>query len=214
MNRLISTPEFDAELALVRHLTKEFPWQRSGSEDRGLRSEFRRWTVADCEPSPLMLASLWTRVPRAGWDGLSEAGLDRAVHHTALILHLLAVGAQPPHEKPPENNLGTAAKLAGVKEGRFTRLVSAPGPARLAVLSRLFRQFRQKNVSYKMTWPEPAEGEFDRRSARHTLRDSRVDDLAAILVFLFTDDPKPSIRRWAAGYYRTEDIEPVPSSHN
>jgi len=38
--------------------------------------------------------------------------------------------------------------------------------------------------------------------------------LAAILVFLFSDDPKPAISRWAAGYYRTEDIVPVPSSLN
>jgi len=214
MNRLIPYPEFDAELALVRHLLKELPWQRGGNEERGLRSEFRHWTVADHEPSPIMLASLWMRVPGDGWNGLSDTGLDRAVHHAALLLHLLAVGVQPPHEKPPEINLGTAAKLAGVKEGRFTRLVSTPGPARLAAVSRLFRQLRQKNIFYKLTWPAPGDGERDRRSTRRTLRDGRVDDLAAILVFLFSDDPKPAISRWAAGYYRTEDIVPVPSSLN
>ena len=205
MNRPIPWSAFDAEVALVRRLVHERPWLRAGGEeDRALRAEFRRWSGDDAEPTTLMLASLWPRVPGGGWRGLDEAGLDRAVHHAALVLHLLALGLDPGAPGAPTTNLGAAAKAAGVAEGRFARLVNTPAPARLETLGRLFRRFRQQNVHLHLTTGTPAEGEKDRRSTRATLHDGRHDDLAALLAFLFTDDPKPAASRWAAGYYRTE----------
>lgn len=209
MNRPIPWPEFDAEVALVRHLISERPWTRSGDDDRALRAAFRRWTTADAEPTPLMLAPLWQRVPAGGWRGLPEPGLDRAVHHAALVLHLLALGLDPDDKGTPTTNLGAAARAAGVAEGRFVRLVNTPAPARLETLGRLFRRFRQQNVHLRLTASAPEEGGGDRRSTRSTLRDTRHDDLAALLAFLFTDAPKPAVSRWAAGYYRTESSETV-----
>lgn len=207
MKRMIPWQEFNAELTLVRHLVHEYPWQRGVNEDRGLRSEFRRWDASDQDPSVTMLAPLWRRVPADGWTGLNEIGLDRSVHHAAMLLHLLALGETVFSDKRPASNLGTAARRADVKEGRFNRLVNTPGTARLKALSRLCRQLRQKNVAYRLTISKPSDGEMERRSTLRTLRDGRVDDLAAILTFLFTDNPKVSISRWAAGYYHTDGHE-------
>src|SRR5690606_23466250 len=126
------------------------------------------------------------------------------VHHAALVLHLLSLGLDADAPGVPATNLGAAAKAAGVAEGRFARLVNTPAPARLEMLGRLFRRFRQQNVHLHLTAGKPEEGEPERRSTRATLRDSRYDDLAALLAFVFTDDPRPAASRWAAGYYRTE----------
>lgn len=207
MNRPIPRPEFDPEVALVRYLARDVPWRRAdGSEDRGLRATFRRWAAADGDPTPLMLAPLWQRIPAAGWEGLPASSVDRAVHHAALVLHLVALGEGGSGK--PVDNLGAAAKAADVAEGRFVRLVNSPAPARLEALARLFRQFARKGVPYRVAAPKPAEeeataeGGADRRSTLATLRDTRRDDLAALLAFLFTDDPGPAASRWAAGYYR------------
>ncbi len=201
----IPWPAFDAEVAFVRRLVQRVPWQRpDGSEDRALRAEYRRWTSADAEPTPLMLAPLWAHAAVAqGWHSLDEAGLDRAVHHAALVLHLVALGEGA--SGAPLDNLGAAAHRAGVAEGRFARLVNTPAPARLETLGRLFRRLARENVSYRATAPPAEEGQPDRRSSRATLRDGRRDDLAALLAFLFTDEPRPAASRWAAGYYRTTD---------
>lgn len=207
MNRSIPRPEFDAEVALVRDLVHERPWTRTGDDDRALRAAFRRWTIAAGEPTPLMLAPLWRhRAVQNGWHDLDEPGLDRAVHHAALVLHLLALGIDGDAPGAPTTNLGAAAKTAGVAEGRFVRIVNTPAPARLETLRRLFRRIRQENVHLRLTADKPADGETDRRSTRATLRDGRYDDLAALLAFLFTDAPKPAVSRWAAGYYRTEIV--------
>ena len=211
MNRPIPRPEFDAEVALVRYLVHDRPWARTGDDDRALRAAFRRWTTADGEPTPLMLAPLWQHVPSDGWRGLDEPGVDRAVHHAALVLHLLALGLDADAPGVPATNLGAAAKAAGVAEGRFVRIVNTPAPARLETLGRLFRRFRQQNVHLRLTADKPEEDETDRRSTRATLRDSRYDDLAALLAFLFTDTPKPAVSRWAAGYYRLESTADAPA---
>ncbi len=205
MNRLIPQREFDEEVRLVRYLTREFPWRRSdGKDDRALRAEYRRWTTADTEPTPLMLAPLWRRIPTDGWKGLNEPAIDRAVHHAALVLHLLALGEGGSGK--PVDDLGAASKAASLAEGRFTRLVNTPQSARLETLARLFRRFGRAGVNYRAAAPHRNEDDdgdgFDRRSTRNSLRDSRRDDLAALLAFLFTDDPKASASRWAAGYYR------------
>ena len=93
MNRLIPWHEFDAEVDLVRYLIRELPWRRAdGSDDRSIRAEYRRWTTSDGEPTPLMLAPLWRRIPADGWNGLNDDATDRAVHHAALVLHLIALG--------------------------------------------------------------------------------------------------------------------------
>lgn len=206
--RPIPWDEFDAEVALVRHLLREIPWRRSSGEDRALRAAYRRWTTADEEPSPLMLQPLWARVPAGGWHGLADDGLDRAVHHAALLLHLVALGEGGTGR--PVDNLGAAAKAANLAEGRFARLVNTPEPARLTALARLFRRFARENVNYRPiapAGPEQAVSEDAERapailpSTRATLRDSRRDDLAALLAFLFTNDPKTPASRWAAGYY-------------
>jgi hypothetical protein len=202
MNDLIPWKQFDAELALVRHLVHAPPWARD--DDRGLRAAFRRWTVADEEPTVEMLAVLWPRVPVGGWRDLDEAATERAVRHAALVLHLLALGLAPDEQGQPASNLGAAARAAGVAEGRFARLVNTPSPARLETLGRLFRRFRAQRVQLRLTAPRPEEGQPERRSTARTLRDLRYDDLAALLAFLFTDNPKPAVARWAAGYYRTE----------
>lgn len=206
MNRPIPWPAFDAEVALVRHLVHDRPWVRPGGEDdRALRAAFRRWSTADGEPTPLMLAPLWQHPAVCNnWHDLAEPDLDRAVHHAAFVLHLLALGLDPDDSGTPATNLGAAAKAAGVAEGRFVRLVNTPAPARLETLGRLFRRFRQQNVHLHLTSGKPDENEPDRRSTRATLRDLRRDDLAALLAFLFTDDPKRAVSRWAAGYYRME----------
>lgn len=204
MNRPIPWSDFDSEVALVRHLAHTVPWKYNGDDDRALRAAFRRWTTADGEPSPLMLAPLWQRVPASGWRGLDEPSVDRAVHHAALVLHLLALGLDADAQGVPTYNLGAAAKAAGVAEGRFVRLVNTPAPARLETLGRLFRRFRQQNVHLLLTAGKPDDGSIDGRSTRATLRDSRRDDLAALLAFLFTSTPKPAVSRWAAGYYRIE----------
>jgi hypothetical protein len=122
------------------------------------------------------------------------------------VLHLLALGLDTDGEGQSTFNLGAAAKAAGVAEGRFVRLVNTPAPARLETMGRLFRRFRSRNVLLHLTAGKPSDGEMDRRSTHATLRDSRRDDLAALLAFLFTVDPKPAVSRWAAGYYRTEII--------
>ena len=201
MNDLIPRHQFDAELTLVRHLVHDPPWMRT--DDRGLRAAFRRWSPPDVEPSVEMLAALWPRVPAGGWQGLDEPGLERAVRHAALVLHLLALGLAPDEKGKTTTNLGAAAREAGVAEGRFARLMNTPAPARLEALGRLFRRLRAARVHLHLTAPKPGEGEPDRRSSRTTLRDTRRDDLAALLTFLFTDDPKPAVARWAAGYYHT-----------
>lgn len=203
MNRLIPWREFDSEVALVRHLIRDLPWRRAdGTDDRAIRAEYRRWTTADSEPTPLMLAQLWPHVPADGWRGLSEPGLDRAVHHAALVVHLLALGEGG--FGTPINDLGAASKAANVAEGRFARLLNAPPSAKLESLARLFRRFGREGVNYRAAAPrsnDDSEG-IDRRSKWSTIRDSRCDDLAALLAFLFTEDPKRSASRWAAGYYR------------
>jgi len=212
MNRPIPWPEFDAEVALVRRLVLDRPWVRpNGEDDRALRSAFRHWTPTDGEPTTLMLAPLWPRVPTDGWRGLDEAGVGRAVHHAALVLHLLALGLDPDEPGTPTHNLGAAAKAAGVAEGRFVRLVNAPAPARLGALGRLFRRLRQRGVLLRLTASKPGDGEPDRRSTLRTLHDPRYDDLAALLAFLFTAGPKRSVSRWAAGYYRTEAPAEAPA---
>ncbi len=207
MTDRIPWSELDAELALVRHLVHVPPWLRD--DDRGLRAAFRRWTPADEEPSIEMLAALWPRVPAAGWRGLDPPGTERAVRHAALVLHLLALGLGPDEQGQPATNLGRAAQAAGVAEGRFARLMNTPAPARLEALGRLFRRFRAQRVYLRLAAPRPEDGEDDRRSTRATLRDTRRDDLAAFLAFLFTDDPRPAVSRWAAGYYRTEQEAPA-----
>ncbi len=203
MNDRIPWTQFDAELTLVRHLVHDPPWAHT--DDRGLRAAFRRWTPAVVEPSVEMLAALWPRVPAGGWQGLDEAGLERAVRHAALVLHLLALGLAPDEPGKRTTNLGAAARAVGVAEGRFARLMNTPAPARLEALGRLFRRLRAGRVHLHLTAPRPAEGEPDRRSTLRTLRDLRRDDLAALLAFLFTDNPKPAVARWAAGYYHTDD---------
>ncbi|ARA93896.1 hypothetical protein AWN76_012490 [Rhodothermaceae bacterium RA] len=203
MNDLIPWHQFDAELTLVRHLVHDPPWAHT--DDRGLRAAFRRWTPADVEPSVEMLAALWPRVPAGGWKGLDEPGLERAVRHAALVLHLRALGLDPGEPGTPTTNLGAAARAASVAEGRFARLMNTPAPARLEALGRLFRRLRTARVHLHLTAPKPEDGETDRRSTLATLKDLRRDDLAALLAFLFTDDPKPAVSRWAAGYYRTSD---------
>jgi|GEM_PF-6760441 len=202
MNDFIPRHQFDAELTLVRHLVHDPPWMRT--DDRGLRAAFRRWTPADGEPSIEMLGALWPRVPAGKWQGLDEPALERAVRHAALVLHLPALGLDPGEPGKPTTNLGAAAQAADVAEGRFARLMNTPAPARLDALGRLFRRLRAKGIPLHATAPKPGEGEPDRRSTRATLRDTRRDDLAALLTFLFTDDPKAAIARWAAGYYHTE----------
>ena len=201
MNDLIPRHQFDAELTLVRHLVHDPPWVRT--DDRGLRAAFRRWTPADVEPSVEMLAALWPRVPAGGWRGLDAPALERAVRHAALVLHLPALGLAPDEPGQTTTNLGAAAWKAGVAEGRFARLMNTPAPARLEALGRLFRRLRAARVHLRLTAPKPDEGEPDRRSTWATLRDLRRDDLAALLAFLFTDNPKPAVARWAAGYYDT-----------
>lgn len=207
MNRLIPWSEFDAEVALVRYLVHERPWTRTGDDDRALRATFRRWTTADGEPTPLMLAPLWQRVPSDGWRGLDEPGVDRAVHHAALVLHLLALGLDADAPGVPTTNLGAAAKAADVAEGRFVRIANTPAPARLETLGRLFRRFRQQNVHLHIVI-KAKEGEVPDYRAQ---RDPRRDELAALLAFLFTDDPKPAVSRWAAGYYRLESTADAPA---
>ena len=92
---------------------------------------------------------------------------------------------------------------------------TVPYAKRLDTLARLFRRFARAGagVRLRLTVARPDEGAADARSTRRTLRDSRVDDLAALLAFLFTDDPKPAVSRWAAGFFRTSpspaDAAPV-----
>lgn len=214
MNRLIPWHEFDAEVDLVRYLIRELPWRRAdGSDDRSIRAEYRRWTTSDGEPTPLMLAPLWRRIPADGWNGLNDDATDRAVHHAALVLHLIALGDEGGGK--PISNLGAAAQAAGVAEGRFNRLVNTPPSARLETLARLFRRFDRANVPYRVALPAPSsedEDATDRRSNRRTLRDSRRDDLAALLTFLFTNDPKPAASRWAAGFYRLTPSDLTPET--
>lgn len=205
MNEAIPAAQFDAELSLVRHLIHEPPWLRD--DDRSMRAVFRRWSPRDGEPSTLMLASLWPRVPVDGWNGLDEMACRRAIHHAALVLHLVSLGLPASESGVPTTNLGAAAKAAGVSEGRFARLVNLPAPARLDALGRLFRQLRAQRVHLHLTAARPGEGEPEGRSTRRTLQDTRRDDLAALLVFLFTNTPRPAAARWAAGYYRTRPAE-------
>ena len=210
MNDFIPWRLFDTECSLVRHLVHDPPWIRN--DDRGLRAAFRRWTPADVEPSVEMLAALWPRVPAAGWQGLEEPDLERAVRHAAYVLHLLALGLAPDEKGKPASNLGEAARAAGVAEARFARLMNTPPSARLEALGRLFRRLRAARVLLRLTAPKPDDGEPDRRSNRNTLKDLRRDDLAAILAFLFTDNPKPAVARWAAGYYHTPNLtEAIPT---
>ncbi len=201
MNTFLLWSQFDAELALVRYLVHEPPWLRT--DDRGVRAAFRRWTTTDAEPTVEMLAALWPRVPAGGWGGLDESATERSVRHAALVLHLLALGIDADELGQPAASLGAAARAAGVAEGRFARLMNTPALARLETLGRLFRRFRAQRVHLRLTAPRPEEGQPDRRSTFHTLRDTRYDDLAALLAFLFTDNPKPAVARWAAGYYHT-----------
>ncbi len=200
MNNRIPGPEFDAELGLVRHLVSEPPWVRS--ESKGLRAAFRRWTSADLEPSLEMLAPLWRRIPAVGWKGLNDPSTVRSVHHAAFVLHLLALGLDPGGKQ--SFNLGKAAKDARVGDGRFARLMNTPFPSRMEALGRLFRRFRSEGIYLRIAAPRPDEDEFDCRSRRWTARDPRRDDLAAMQMFLFTNDPKIAVARWAAGYFRSE----------
>lgn len=199
--------QFDEEVRLVRYLIEPPPWKRSGreDEDRGLRAVYRRWSasggdltapaVADrTGPSPEMVAPLWLRNPRQP-EGWSDTDLQRAVDHAAMVLHLIALGADG---GAPATSLGAACHRAGVSDKRFIRLMHTPRSARLEALARLFRRLRAANVPVRF-----ASSEQDRRSSRRTLRNLQHDDLAAFLAFLFTDESEDAIARWAAAYYRT-----------
>lgn len=221
----IPYPDFDAEVVLVRNLVERPSWHRperpAGQQtDRALRADYRRWTAADVEPTSLMMASLWQHrafedsTLEGGWRShggklsLNADATQRTVQHAAVLLHLVALaeggaGRAAPSGKPVDN-LGKAARDAGVAEVRFARIVNTAPSARLDTLGRVFRQIGRAGVAYRIAVPRPAEGDApDRRSTYGTLRDSRRDDLAALLAFLFTDNAKPAATRWTAGYYHT-----------
>lgn len=213
MTLSISYRDFDGTVALVRHLVARPPWHRperaTGQQnDRALRAEYRHWTSADVEPTPLMLAPLWQRTPVDGWRGLDEASVDRGVHLAAIVLHLVALaeggaGRETPTGAPVDN-LGRAARDAGVAEVRWARIVNAAPSVRLDAVGRLMRQIGRAGVPYRVAAPRADDEDApDRRSTRQTLHHPQRDDLAALVAFLFTADSKPAASRWTAGYYHT-----------
>ncbi len=207
--------QFDAELRLVRRLVARLPWQRGDETDRGLRAAYRRWTPGNTlgtppEASVEMTAPLWARVAGPA-EGLTDDATLRAVRHAAFVLHLVALGADEGAEAP---NVGSACRRADVADGRFVRLMHAPERARLEVLGRAFRRFRQAGVRVRLVADDAADW-----SRYRTLDHSSRDDLAALLAFLFTDRPERAIARWAAAFFggtapdaeagATADAEPL-----
>ncbi|MFN3314762.1 MAG: hypothetical protein ACK46Q_15045, partial [Hyphomonas sp.] len=143
MTLTLPHPDFDATLHLVRRLVEPRPWHRperppGRQTDRALRAEYRHWTSADEEPTPLMLAPLWQHgterkhptfpddVLERGWASpddrhrLSPEATERAVRLAAVVQHLVAVAEGGAGRETPGgsavDNLGRAAQLADVGE--------------------------------------------------------------------------------------------------
>lgn len=187
------------EAAMLRRLVERPPWikQREPHDvDTATRAAFRRWAPADVEPSVLMIQAVWDRLGCETW--LRELPEEQQRHTASRLARALHLFALAPEEGPACSSFGAAcafqppkSKAPIISHGRFARLVNPPPDVqrRIETLSRAFRYFRQKGVRVK------------------------PDDAENLLAFLFTDDSKPVVARWANDYFgRPADAEPSPES--
>lgn len=188
-------------LRTVRTLVRHVPWRAHEKEDRGLRARYARWNPSGSAlPGPSLLGPLWRFVPDKGGEDVT-AEMSRAVEWAGIVLHLIAVGPEAAEEKVSGPNLGRALQRAGMKEARFVRLMHAPLHVRLESLSRTFRFLKRQGVAYSpVLFSGTAESEGS--GYLHPIKDSRSDDLAALLTFLFISDATPAIARWSQGYFQ------------
>lgn len=187
VNRIPNWTQLRREASLLEHLIQSPPWiqlHEPHDVDTAVRAAFRRWAPAEEEPSVLMIATMWDRVEREGWlHELSNEEQRNVISRLARTLHLFALATE---EGPSLSSFGAACAFRPAKSqapiisnGRFARLVNAPSDTqrRLEALDRAFRHFRQKNVRVQ------------------------ASDAENLLAFLYTDNPKPVISRWANDYF-------------
>ncbi len=178
---------------LIRHSVEHPPWllprgDSHSETNRGTWAAFKRWTAADQEPSVEMLAAVW-KSPFFSSFGLDGHALDEAVRRATLILHVYALMSP---DGPMLDNIGTACSYraggtskAIVSEARFARIVNTPPPwiHRLEALARLARRFRAAGIRVKH------------------------GDAVQMHRFVFGDNTKRVIARWANSYYHVEKQE-------
>ncbi len=197
-DRIPNWTQLRQEASLLQRLIQRPPWiQQYEPHDvvTAIRAAFRRWAPAEQEPNLLMIAALWERLGNESWlRELSEEESRHVISRLARSLHLFALASE---EGTACSSFGAAcafkppkSKAPIVSVARFARLVNQPPetPRRLEALSRAFRYFRQKGVRVK------------------------PDDAENLLIFLFTDDPKSVVSRWANDYFsRLEGATPESS---
>lgn len=193
-------------LRQVRTLTRNAPWRVKERDDRGLRARYARWNPSVSPvPGPSLLGPLWRFIPSSESEEQATA-TSRGVEWAGIVLHLIAVGPEIASGKPTLSNLGQALRRADMKENRFVRLMHAPLHTRLESLSRALRLLKRSNVPYSPILTQKSATD-EKVTFLHPIKDSRSDDLAALLTFLFVSDASASIARWSQGYFQPTEAE-------
>lgn len=186
-DRIPNWTQLRQEAAVLQRLVECPPWiqlYEPHDVDTAVRASFRRWAPAEVEPSVLMIQAIWERAENEAWlQKLPTEQQQHTVSRLARTLHLFALA---PEEGPARSSFGAAcafqapnSKAPIISRGRFARLVNPPPDTqrRLESLGRAFRHFRQKGVRVKS------------------------EDAEKLLAFLYTDDPKSVVARWANDYF-------------